>query len=349
MTRGAAARNGRRRAASWPQYTPRPTGFGAMAFMEPYRKALDLSRATGGAGHGAIPGKDRFGVSLRQNQRDPDAWVSNNPGSAHDHSSLAAQARPRRRRRWRRHRHLDRLSPGADGLEGHRAARARPAHVRHDLACRRPHGDVRIDVGDVDASCASTRATSTAGSRPRPGRRRASCRSASSRSRPTRTASRNIRRVSAFNRYCGVDVQEISPRAGAGAVPAREGGRHRGRLLREGRRPGEPGRRHDGARQGRAHARREDPRGRGGDRGAAEERTCHRREHAVRRHPDRLRRELRRPVGTRARCAVGRRDFEPGRRALLPDHRSDQGPAAEHAGARGPVCLRLLPRRKAAA
>ncbi len=136
---------------------------------------------------------------------------------------------------------------------------------------------------------------------------------------------------------------------GAGALPAREGGRHRSRLLREGRRAREPGRRHDGARQGRAHARREDSRRRAGNRSTAEERACHRGQHAVRRHPDRLRRELRRPVGTRAGRAVGRGDFEPGSRALLPDHRSDQGPAAEHAGARGSIRLRLLPRRKAAA
>ena len=42
-------------------------------------------------------------------------------------------------------------------------------------------------------------------------------------------------------------------------------------------------------------------------------------------------------------ATVGRGDFEPGGRALLPDHRSDQGPAAEHAGARGSFRVRLLP------
>ena len=63
------------------------------------------------------------------------------------------------------------------------------------------------------------------------------------------------RRVSAFNRYCGVDVQEISPAQVQGTLSARQGRRHRSRLLRERGRTREPGRRHDGARQGRAHAR----------------------------------------------------------------------------------------------
>ena len=40
------------------------------------------------------------------------------------------------------------------------------------------------------------------------------------------------RRVSAFNRYCGVDVHEISPREVARAVPARPHRRHPRRLLR---------------------------------------------------------------------------------------------------------------------
>ena len=40
------------------------------------------------------------------------------------------------------------------------------------------------------------------------------------------------RRVSAFNRYCGVDVHEISAARGQGAVPARPHRRHPRRLLR---------------------------------------------------------------------------------------------------------------------
>ena len=52
--------------------------------------------------------------------------------------------------------------------------------------------------------------------------------------------------------------------AGEGALPARAGRRHPRRLLREGRRPGESGRHHDGAREGRADAGRDDPRGRRG-------------------------------------------------------------------------------------
>ena len=158
-----------------------------------------------------------------------------------------------------------------------------------------------------------------------------------------------FRRVAAFNRYCGIDVQEISPRQVQELFPLAKvddieagfyvkedgrvnpvdvtmalgkGARMRGVKILE----GVPA---TGV--------------------IAEERACHRGQHAIRRHPDRLRRELRRPVGTRVGRNVGRRDFEPGSRALLPDHRGDQGPAAEHAGARGSIRVRLLPRRKAAA
>ena len=70
------------------------------------------------------------------------------------------------------------------------------------------------------------------------------------------------RRVSAFNRYCGVDVHEISPAQRCGALSARAHRRHPRRLLREGGRPRQSGRRHDGAREGRAAAGRDDHRGR---------------------------------------------------------------------------------------
>ncbi len=153
-----------------------------------------------------------------------------------------------------------------------------------------------------------------------------------------------FRRVAAFNRYCGIDVQEISPREVQRVVSAREGRRHRSRFLCEGRWSRESGRRHDGARQRRQDARREDLRRRAGHRRAEEERPRDGRQHSVRRHPDRLRRELRGHVGEGAGRAIRRRHLEPGGRALLPDHRAHQGPAAEHAGAGGPVRLRLLPR-----
>ena len=212
---------------------------------------------------------------MRQNQRDPDAWVSNHPGSAHDHSSLAAQACPCRHRRRRRHRHVDRVSPCVDGMAGHRAARASPAHGRHDLACSGTHGHVRIDVGNVDRDPqVHARPLWPARSRDRTGDgihadrlHRGRFRQGPPRGIPSR------RRVQPLLRHRRAG-DLAAP--GAGALPAGEGGRHRGRLLREGRRPREPGRRHDGARQGRAHARREDSRRRAGDRSAAEERACHR-------------------------------------------------------------------------
>ena len=106
---------------------------------------------------------------------------------------------------------------------------------------------------------------------------RASSPSASSRSPPTHDRLEEYRRVSAFNRYCGVDVHEISPRAGEGALPARAHRRHPRRLLREGGRAREPRRRHDGAGEGRAHAGREDPRGRAGHGRPPEARRRHRR------------------------------------------------------------------------
>ena len=69
------------------------------------------------------------------------------------------------------------------------------------------------------------------------------------------------RRVSAFNRYLGVDVHEITPAEVAEHVPDRPHGRRPRGVLRGRRRPGEPGRRDDGAREGRTDAGR-DPRAR---------------------------------------------------------------------------------------
>ena len=60
------------------------------------------------------------------------------------------------------------------------------------------------------------------------------------------------RRVSAFNRYCGVDVHEISPGEVEELFPLGARRRRARRLLRRRGRPGQPGRRHDGAGQGRA-------------------------------------------------------------------------------------------------
>ena len=172
-------------------------------------------------------------------------------------------ARARRRRRRRHHRLLGRLPPGPHGLEGRRAARARPAHLRHHVARRRAHRDLRLDVRDVDRDAqVHARPLRAARGRDRASRP-ASSRSASSRSRPSRDRLEEYRRVSAFNRL-------LRRRR------ARDLGRRRSRSCSRSRAPttsspastskedgrAEPGRRHDGARQGRAHAGRDDPRGR---------------------------------------------------------------------------------------
>ena len=143
------------------------------------------------------------------------------------------------------------------------------------------------------------------------------------------------RRVSAFNRYCGVDVHEISAARGRRAVPAGAYRRHPRRLLRGGGRPREPGRRHDGARQGCATCRRHDPRGRPGHGRGHKKRRGDRRAHAVRRHRDRVRRQLRRHVGAPARGQVRREHPAAGGRALLPDHRADPRDLEDLARARG--------------
>ena len=133
------------------------------------------------------------------------------------------------------------------------------------------------------------------------------------------------RRVSAFNRYCGVDVHEISPREVDELFPLARTDDMLAGFYVDGGRPREPGRRHDGAGQGRAACRARRiiegvpvtgvlHRARRGDRRA----------HRARRHRGRVRRQLRRHVGPPARRA-GRRDHPAaGRRALLPDHRADR-------------------------
>ena len=121
--------------------------------------------------------------------------------------------------------------------------------------------------------------------------------------RPTRDRLEEYRRVSAFNRYCGVDVHEISPREVERAVPARAHRRHPRRLLRRRRTAGPnpvdvtmalaKGARH----AGRDASSRASPVT--GVLHAA--RRGHRRAHRVRRHRGRVRRQLRRHVGAPAR------------------------------------------------
>ena len=102
--------------------------------------------------------------------------------------------------------------------------------------------------------CASTPATCTPGSRPRPAWRRGSSPSASSRSPPTPDRLEEYRRVSAFNRLLRRRRPRDLARRGQGPVPAGEDRRPARRLLRRRGRPGQPGRRHDVAGQGRPHA-----------------------------------------------------------------------------------------------
>ena len=151
------------------------------------------------------------------------------------------------------------------------------------------------------------------------------------------------RRVSAFNRYCGVDVHEISaaevldlfPLARVDDVLAgfyvaedgranpvdvtmalAKGARLKGATILEGR-PGHRGH------QGEGHG--------------------HRRDDAVRRHRGGVRRQLRRHVGPPARRAGGGQHPAAGRGALLPDHRGVRGDRQVVPGAGGPAQLRLLP------
>ena len=224
--------------------------------------------------------------------------------SSHVRPGLAVP-RPRRRRRRRHHRLLRRVPPRPRGLERRRAARARPPHVRHDVARGRPDRHVRLDVRDVDRDAQVHARPLRATSRPRPARRPASSRSGSSRSQPTPIGSRST---------------GASPRSTATAASTCTRSRRRGRrtcsrspstddilagFYVEGGRPREPGRRHDGAREGRAHAGRDDHRGR-----AASPASCTKRRRGHRRATPRtatsrrVRRELRRHVGAPARRAA---------------------------------------------
>ncbi len=143
------------------------------------------------------------------------------------------------------------------GLERRRAARARPADLRHHVARRRADGDVRIDVGDVDRDAQVHARSLRPARRPKRDRRPASMPVGFIEVAADADRLEEYRRVAAFNRYCGIDVHEISPARGEAAVPARAYGRHlAGFYVKEDGRAN-PGRRDDGAGQGRAHGRRD--------------------------------------------------------------------------------------------
>ena len=195
----------------------------------------------------------------------------------------SSPARPRRRRGRRCHRLLRRLPPGPRGLDGRAPAGTGPAHVGHDLALGRADRHVRLDVRDLDRAMRKYTRDLYARLEEETG--------LSTGFKPVgfievaTDADRleEYRRVSAFNRY----VRRRRPRdlghRGGGAVPPGPHRRHPGRLLRAAGRPGQPGRRHAVAGQGRAAARRADRPGRAGDRLPHRSRRGRRRPHALRR------------------------------------------------------------------
>ena len=135
--------------------------------------------------------------------------------------------------------------------------------------------------------------------------------------------------MSAFNRFCGVDVHEICPHEVKELFPlARTDDIEAGFYVKE-RRPRQSGRRDHGAGQGCAPcaACRSSSgwRSSGCRRPAATGRRCHRRAHRIRGHQGRIRRQLHGHVGAAVRRARRRVNSPPGGRALLPDHRADQG------------------------
>jgi monoamine oxidase len=209
------------------------------------------------------------------------------------------------------------------------------AHLGHHLARRGPDGDVRLDLGDVHRD-AQVHARPLRAARGETGPRDRLQAGRLHRGRGDADRLEEYRRVSAFNRHCGVDVHEISAARGEGAVPARAHRRHPRRLLREGGRPREPGRRHHGAGQGRAHAGRDDPRGRARHRRPHARGACHRRAHRPRRHRVRVRRQLRRHVGApaRRRPASTSRCRRPSTTTSSPSKIPGHRPVV--AGARGP-------------
>ena len=170
--------------------------------------------------------------------------------------------------------------------------------------------------------------------------------SASSRSPADADRLEEYRRVSAFNRYCGVDVHEISPREVKDLFPLAQDRRHPRRLLREGGRP----------RRSRSTSRWRSRRAR-----ACRARRSSRASPVTGVHHEARRRS---PACATAygdieaeyvvNCAgmwarqlgahVGRQHPAPGGRALLPHHREDPGLTADWPVLEDPASLRLLPR-----
>ena len=198
----------------------------------------------------------RQAARLNARTRDPVRLAGDHPCR-----TSAPRPCPCRRHRRRRDRLLRRLPPRPRRLDRRAPARARPPHLRHHLARRRPDDLLRVDVGDLDRDPAVLpRALRTARGGDRPGHRLQAGRA--HRGGGGRGPPGGVppgRRVPAAPRARG----RGDLAAGDGRpVPLGEDRRPARRLPRPRRRPGQPRRRHHRAGQGRPPARRTDRRGR---------------------------------------------------------------------------------------
>ena len=229
-------------------------------------------------------------------------------------------------------------------MDGHGPARTRPTHLGYDVARGRVDGDLRLDLPDLDrAADVHQGALLAPGGRDRPGDRLPADRA--DRGRRRRGPSRGV--------PPGVGVQQAlrrgrprdQPPRGRRAVPGCAHGRHPRGLPHAHRRPGEPGGRHDGAGEGRTHAR-GDPAGGHACCGRPGARWSRRRRaHRGRDHRVRPRRQRCRDVGPPARRTLRCEHPAPSRRALLPDHRRHARGRSGLAGAGGPEPVHLHPTR----
>ena len=134
------------------------------------------------------------------------------------HATVVAATCARRGDRRRCDRLLRRLPPRRHGVHRRRRAGARQDHLRHHVACRRADGHVRLAVGDLDRDAqVHLRALRPPGGGDRPVDGIQPVGFIELATEPDRLE--EYRRVSAFNRYCGVDVHEISAKEVADLFP----------------------------------------------------------------------------------------------------------------------------------
>ena len=255
---------------------------------------------------------------------------------------MASLPFPRARggRRWRDHGLLAGLSPRARGLAGGGAPRAQAAHLRLDLACRRPGRPAAQQRQRHPAAQALGRALRPARGRDRPGERLEDER---------RPQARLHRGAHDRSRAPGDDGPQLRPRdeppharRGQGSVAADGRFRSGRRRVPADRRPGQSRGHRAGPGQGGAPGRRPDRRG------LPRHRLSHRRwmrgRRAHRAGRDRLRGggAVRRPVVDGARPSCRRaRAARPGA-APVHDHRADRGRGARSADAARPRPADLL-------